>query len=240
MQPHLMADETYYDFFPAKYITQYLERFVDTKVYADKSLRQRIIFHSPVKEIEQNKEGGWHILRSDKQRLSTRKLVVAAGLTSQPNFPILPGYGSFTGTILHHKEFGSSSILANPQVKHVAVLGGAKSAADIAYACAKAGRAVSWIIRASGSGPAAFASAQGIGPYKNSNELLYTRLAASLSPSVWMPRGWIERLLHGTAVGRRLVDRLWANIDADARRPADYDGRNSEKNGFSNLRPDTP
>ncbi|MCJ1435892.1 monooxygenase [Xylographa pallens] len=236
----LRGDETYYNFFPAKYVTQYLEIFADSKIYAEKSLRQRIAFNSPVKEIQKSKEGGWHVLHSDKQRLSTSKLVVAAGLTSQPNIPILPGYGSFAGNIFHHKDFGFSSILANSQVKHVAVLGGAKSAADIAYACAKAGKLVSWIIRASGSGPAAFASAQGFGPYKNSNELLYTRLAASLSPSVWMPRGWIERLLHGTAVSRRLVDRIWARIDADARRPADYDGRHNEKNGFSNLKPDTP
>ncbi|MCJ1320278.1 monooxygenase [Xylographa vitiligo] len=240
MQPRLREDETYYNFFPAKYVTQYLEMFVDNKIYAEKSLRQRIMFDSPVEEIRKNKEGGWHIVQSDTQRLTTNKLVVAAGLTSQPNIPILPGHGSFAGTILHHKDFGSSSILANAQVKHVAVLGGAKSAADIAYACAKAGKAVSWIIRASGSGPAAFASAQGIGSYKNSNELLYTRVAASLSPSVWMARGWIERLLHGTAIGRRLVDRIWAKIDTDTEGLANYDGRNTEKNGFSNLRSDTP
>ena len=240
MQPRLREDETYYNFFPAKYVTQYLEMFVDNKIYAEKSLRQRIMFDSPVEEIRKNKEGGWHIVQSDTQRLTTNKLVVAAGLTSQPNIPILPGHGSFAGTILHHKDFGSSSILANAQAKHVAVLGGAKSAADIAYACAKAGKAVSWIIRASGSGPAAFASAQGIGSYKNSNEQLYTRVAASLSPSVWMARGWIERLLHGTAIGRRLVDRIWAKIDTDTEGLANYDGRNTEKNGFSNLRSDTP
>ncbi|MCJ1284949.1 monooxygenase [Xylographa opegraphella] len=235
-----MDDETYYNFFPAKYVAQYLESFVDSKIYSEKSLRQRIKFNSPVQAIQKIKEGGWHIIISDNQGLSTSRLIVAAGLTSQPNIPNLPGHGSFTGTILHHKDFGSSSILANSRVKRVAVLGGAKSAADIAYACAKGGKAVSWIIRASGSGPAAFASAQGIGPYKNSNELLYTRLTASLSPSVWMPSGWIEHLLHGTAVGRRLVDQIWGKIDADARRAADYDGRHGEKNGFANLKPDTP
>ncbi|MCJ1395095.1 monooxygenase [Xylographa bjoerkii] len=242
MQQPQMKDETYYDFFPAKYVTQYLERFVDNKIYAGKSLRQRIIFSSPVHDVWKNKEGGWHILHSDKQSLSASKLVVAAGLTSQPNMPRLPGHDSYDGTVLHHKDFGSSSILTNPEVKHVAVLGGAKSAADMAYACAKAGKAVSWVIRATGSGPAAFASAQGIGPYKNSNELLYTRLAASLNPSVWMPRRWMESLLHGTAVGRQLVDRIWAKIDADARRPADYDGRwrHSVSSGFANLKPDTP
>ncbi|MCJ1404896.1 monooxygenase [Xylographa trunciseda] len=240
IQPSLIEDETYYDFFPAKYVTQYLEKFVDSKIYAEKSLRQRIMLNSPVEKMWKTKEGGWHVMYSQKQRLSTSKLVVAAGLTSQPNMPILPGHDSFAGTILHHRDFGSSTILANPQVQNVAVLGGAKSAADIAYACAKAGKAVSWLIRASGSGPAAFASAKGIGPYKNSNELLYTRLTASLNPSVWMPKGWMESLLHGTAVGRRLVDWIWAKIDADARRPADYNGRHSEENGFLNLKPDTP
>lgn len=42
-----------------------------------------------------------------------------------------------------------------PKVQRFAVLGGAKSAADVAYASAKAGKKVHWIIRASGNGPAA-------------------------------------------------------------------------------------
>ncbi len=36
--------------------------------------------------------------------------------------------------------------------KYITVLGGAKSAAHMAYACAKAGKSVSWVIRSSGSG----------------------------------------------------------------------------------------
>ena len=104
--------------------------------------------------------------------------------------PMLPGQVSFLGAILHHKSFGSSSILSNLRVKHVAVLGDAEAAAIvIAYTCANADKAVSWFIRASGSGLAAFALAQGKGLYKNSNELLYTWLAASVNPLVWVPRG---------------------------------------------------
>jgi len=44
----------------------------------------------------------------------------------------------------------------SPIDKYITVLGGAKSAADMAYACAKAGKSVSWIIRSSGNGLAAF------------------------------------------------------------------------------------
>jgi dimethylaniline monooxygenase (N-oxide forming) len=126
---------------------------------------------------------------------------------------------------MHHKDFGSSSILADPKIKHIAVLGGAKSAADIGYAAAAAGKTVSWIIRRLGSGPGGLLPARGMGPYKNSNEVLYTRLMATLNPSLWAPQTSTARLLHRTLTGRMIVDWIWGISDANAKRQAGFKHR---------------
>ena len=127
-------------------------------------------------------------------------------------------------------------------MNHIAVLGGGKSAADIAYAAAKAGKIVSWIIRRSGNGPGHLTPAKGIGPYNNSNDLLYTRLTASLNPSIWNSQNWLSRLLHGTKIGKKAVDWIWKTYDANSRREAGYReqrGAYGAVNGFANLEPET-
>lgn len=43
-----------------------------------------------------------------------------------------------------HKEFGQSSILSDPKIQRIVVIGDAKSAADVAYTSAKAGEEVHW------------------------------------------------------------------------------------------------
>jgi hypothetical protein len=73
---------------------------------------------------------------------------------------------------MHHIDFGGSDVFTNGRLQHLVVLGGAKSAADIAYSAANAGKTVSWIIRKSGSGPAAFVNAKGIGPYRFERKLI--------------------------------------------------------------------
>ena len=232
--------ESYYGFFPAKYVTQYLEDFVDSKVYAGKSLRLRIRFDGPVKKVERNRDdGNWIVRLCDGHVLHSSRLIVATGLTSIPNMPSLPGQVNSPIPVIHHKDFGASDILSDAKIQHIAVVGGAKSAADVAYACVKAGKQVSWIIRADGSGPAAFVPAEGVGPYKNSNELLYTRLASNFSPSVWLPRNRLESVVQSTWMGRKAIDWVWEKMDANAAKQADLSGRASEDNGLLNLRPDT-
>lgn len=235
--------DTYFDYFPAKYVATYLSEYVDQQIYCGRSLRQRIVFHSRVTKIELSEaRRQWQVFCDGRtEPLLSKTLLVAAGLTSHPNMPNLPGRDAFQGTIIHHLDFAKSPILKDRETKHVAVLGGAKSAADVAYAAAKAGKTVSWIIRRNGSGPAHFAPASGVGPYKNSNESLYSRLAASLSPSIWNHQKWLPGFLHGTKIGRRAIDWIWATLDSDLRREADYHGRGDDasKNGFANLEPDT-
>lgn len=43
--------DQYYGFFPAKYATTYLESYVDDHVYNGQSLKDRIVFSSPIKKI---------------------------------------------------------------------------------------------------------------------------------------------------------------------------------------------
>lgn len=236
--------EIYFDFFPAKHITQYLSEYVDQEIFTGHTIRQRILFNSKVVKIDFCKlKRQWQILCEGVSRTYlTSKLLVAAGLTSRPNITELPGQNAFGGILIHHIEFGRSTILKDPETKHVVVLGGAKSAADMVYAAAKAGKKVSWIIRKSGSGPAHFVAAKGIRPYRNSNELLYTRLTAALSPSIWNPKNRLVRFLHGTKIGRKVIDWIWNKFDTDSRREAGFHGERGVKgykNGFANLEPDT-
>lgn len=240
--PSLKPEELYYDFFPARYVTSYLEEYVDKHIYGGLSLRERIAFNTTVSSVQRDPVSGqWALSIGERPTLFTSKLIVCSGLTSIPKMPSLPGQESYKGEIMHHKDFGSSSILSDPEVKHIAVIGGAKSAADLAYAAAKAGKTVSWIIRKSGSGPAALVPAKGIGPYKNSNEVLYTRLTATLNPSIWTPQTWLARLLHRSGIGRRIVDWIWDVQDGAVRREAGFEpGLSENRTGYQNLQPDTP
>ena len=235
------SDDVYYGFFPARYVTKYLEDYVDNHIYNGHTLRERIAFNTEVQNVQRHPKLSSWIVSTDKLPvLSTPKLMICAGLTSVPNMPSLPGQHSFKGQVMHHKDFGSSSILVDPDVTHVAVLGGAKSAADVAYAAATAGKQVSWIIRKSGSGPGGLLPAKGMGPYKNSNEVLYTRLTATLNPSMWTIRNWATRLLHRSWVGRRVVDWIWGTSDGSARREAGFKKRlSNDVTGYQNLQPDT-
>lgn len=167
-------------------------------------------------------------------------IIDASGLTSTPNVPKIPGQSEYKGTAIHHKEFGQTDILSNDQCRRIAVIGGAKSAADVAYAAAKAGKAVSWVIRKSGAGPAAFVDASGSGFYKNANESLYNRFVAPFVASLFSKRTWWVRFLHSTALGNKVLGNVWTNIDKGARGHANYDRPEGKENGFSNLKPDTP
>ena len=233
-------EQQYYGFFPAYHVTAYLERYVDNHVYDGRSLRDRIRFKCCVTRVEKLAEG-WKIYYGEKGTIVTAtRLMVATGLTSTPNMPILSNQDAFIAPIIHQKDLGQSSILASGGVTHVTILGGGKSAADISYAAAKAGKKVAWIIRKGGAGPAAQAPAKGVAVYKNVNELLYNRLSSSFSPSVFLQQSGLTKFLHRTWLGRGLTARIWAKIDKGYRKVAGYGRHDGMKMGFGQLEPDTP
>ena len=232
----------YYGFFPAQHVTKYLEDYVDKHIHNRRTLRERIAFDTTVSSVRRDSASGlWVVSTDNLPPCRTSKLMICSGLTSVPNMPSLPGKEAFKGKIMHHRDFGSSSILSDPYIKHIAVLGGAKSAADLAYAAATAGKTLSWIIRKSGSGPGALVPAAGMGPYKNSNAVLYTRLTATMNPSIWVQQTWLTRLLHQSRIGRSIVDWIWSVQDRTTRREAGFEtGPAKHRTSYQNLQPDTP
>lgn len=239
--PRPPEGEIHYEFFKAKHLTRYLEDYIDQHQFGGRSLRDRITFGFEVQRI--NKSGkSWVISGKDAQgevkTFHTSKLIVASGLTSAPIIPSLPEKEKFQGSVIHQRDFGRSAILSSLSVRHVTVLGGGKSAADMVYVSVKAGKSVSWLIRVPGSGPGYFVSPEGKGPYKNAYELGATRMAAAFTPSVFNWETWSSKVLHGTSVGRKILHSFWGAVDNQIRDAAHFD--RSAKKGFSKLTPHTP
>ena len=121
----------YFDFFEAKHTTQYLEKYTNIHSRNGQTLRDRIKFGIDVASVDK-RDGKWFIsakkIGADTlYTFSASKLVVASGMTSEPNMPVLPGKETFGGPIIHQEAFGSSKILASPDMKNITVLGGATS-----------------------------------------------------------------------------------------------------------------
>lgn len=234
-------EDRYWGFFPAKYTTQYLESYVDDHMYNGQSIRDRILFNTPVDRVEKDEDGQWIITSKETCLFRVKKLIDATGMTSQPHIPLIAGSERFQGQRLHHKDFGQSTFLQEETKMNVVVLGGAKSAADVAYASAKAGKTVSWVIRKDGNGPAAFFAPEPISKrYANSNEGFYNRFLASFLPNPFGSKGLLARVLHGTWFGRRYLKNLWDGFDKGLRGIMQYEREEGKEHGFPNLEPDTP
>lgn len=234
-------EDQYWGFFPARYTTQYLESYVDDHVYNGQSIRDRILFSTPVDGVTEDEDGQWIVHSKGTSLLRAKKLIDATGMTSQPHIPHIPGQETFQGHTLHHKDFGQSTFLKDEAKKTVVVLGGAKSAADVAYASAKAGKSVSWIIRKTGNGPAAFFAPEPTSKrYANSNEGFYNRFLASFLPNPFGSKGLPARVLHGTSFGRQYLMNIWDRFDKGLRALMDYGREERKEHGFANLEPDTP
>lgn len=234
--------ETLHELYEAKYVAEYLEKYVDRFSFQGQTLRDRITFGFTVSKIEK-KNGKWsiHGFYNESKSLAVfhaSKVMVATGLTSSPNMPLLPKQERFKGQVLHQKDFGQSSVLSSEE-KHVTVLGGAKSAADMVYASVKAGKSVSWIIRKSGSGPAAFLGSEGKGRYKNSAELGFTRIMSTFTPSYFTPQTSWARFLHKTTIGNWMVNLIWNTADKVSRDGANFDKRPNASETFKELKPST-
>ena len=211
-------DEMKNEFFDAQVITEYLEEYLDRHVYHRRSLRDRLVSGFHVETILRDGDN-WVVSghsAANRRVFQAEKLAVATGLTSVPKMPEFKGQEHFKGLIKHIEQFGSSSILSRGDCKDVAVVGGAKSAADMVYATVKAGKSVCWIVRDSGAGPAAFVSGKGKGSYKNSAELGATRIITTFSPSIYAPKNMWTAFLQRTKLGRWLMSSLWRSVDRQA------------------------
>jgi cation diffusion facilitator CzcD-associated flavoprotein CzcO len=221
----------------AKHVTNYLEDYCDNHVYDGRTLRDRIVFKCDVQSITK-KEGVWHVeavVGTVKKTVRSPKLVMASGLYTRPTMPDLPGVENFAGEVIHQKDFGRSRILEDPAVKNVVVLGGAKSAADIAYASLKAGKSVSWVLRESGFGAAVFSEPKGMLHYRNAPEIASTRLISLFTPSIFTPQNLFARLCHGTAWGRSLTRSIFTMTDKAALALGNFRAREGAREGFHKM-----
>ncbi|KAK5954136.1 hypothetical protein OHC33_004708 [Knufia fluminis] len=145
--------------------------------------------------------------------ITTGKLILATGLTSTPNFPQFPGVEKFQGPYFHAKDFARYSETVKT-ADNVVVIGGAKSAYDVAYTYADSGVQVDLIIRPDGHGPVWISN-----PYVDFGlrleKLLLVRFLTCFSPCPFGDTaglGAFRNWLHGTRIGRWLVDKFWVTL----------------------------
>ena len=103
-------------------------------------------------------QGGFDVLRPEKplpeDKIFTRRLVVATGLTSDPFLPHLDGQETFEAPLFHAKDFLQHADTVDPaKTRRATVFGGTKFAWDAAYAYATNGVQVDWVIRGNRSAP---------------------------------------------------------------------------------------
>lgn len=162
-----------------RYLIDFAERF---------GIYKRTRFNAKVEVVEPSSSGGWKLGVSEEgssESIETKKLIIASGLTSTPNVPKYPGQESFIPPFFHVKEFCVRGDVINTAKKAV-VIGGAKSAFDVAYAFVEKGDVeVDMIIRENGGGPVWL-----LPPYvtplkRKAEELLHTRFFTWFSPTPW-------------------------------------------------------
>ena len=230
-----------YDTFPAKYVNQYLEDYVQNHVYQDTPLRNRIWLNTEVTHAQKS-NGEWtlQLNGAHTQTIRCSKLAIASGLTSQPNMPDFTRHSHCTTPMLHHRDFGthSEAILSmSSPYKHITVLGAGKSAADMIYASIKAEKHVNWIIRTSGEGPGIFVHPAVTGRYRNAVEVGATQNATKLNPSGFHPILPEAQSMHRLISGREILDEKLFAADRRYKAWANYREREGALPGFRELEP---
>ncbi|KAH7394161.1 flavin-binding monooxygenase-like protein-like protein [Phaeosphaeria sp. MPI-PUGE-AT-0046c] len=204
---------------PAGKMLEYLQAFVEQS-----GISGFIRLKTSVQVVEKV-EDGWKLqcLSSSDGKtssLTTPKLVIAVGNTNKPKMPRYEASPAFESPILHSRDFPAQfQAIVKPDA-HTLVVGGGKSALDVAYACAQQANAtVTMLIRPSGIGPH-WVSPSHVTPFGLWLEkLVFTRLVDLMSPCPWAPKngaeGWFRSFLHGTWIGRKVVGAFWKILGDD-------------------------
>lgn len=216
---------------PGHLLHNYLEKFAEHF-----GVTRRIRFNTKVELVEESDDGQWILtLRqknaADSTKVIAKRLIVATGMTSNPNFPAISGATEFKAPLFHAKDFLQQKDILQT-AKRVVVYGGAKSAWDAVYAYASSGVSVDWVIRESGRGPC-WMVPPFVTPLKIWIEkLVVTRLLTWLSPCVWGARdGYeaIKNLIHTSLPGKWIVSNFFGFLGQDTLMSNNYDGHSETK-----------
>ncbi|KAF6256154.1 hypothetical protein COO60DRAFT_1640917 [Scenedesmus sp. NREL 46B-D3] len=124
------------------YVQAYAEHF---------GLLQHIRFRCQLLRLQPAPQGGWAIIYLDRvsgllQVVAADVVVMATGTHAAPNVPVYKGMQHFRGLQLHSSDLTDASLLAG---KHVVVVGGGRTALDLAAMAAARQQAarVTWLYR---------------------------------------------------------------------------------------------
>ncbi|MCJ1320380.1 hypothetical protein MMC15_005718 [Xylographa vitiligo] len=224
---------------PGTVIHEYMEQFVDWA-----GLREHLRLRTRVLGAEETEGGkGWVVQcletgedgTQKNYEIRCEKLVVATGLTCVPMPIRFAGQENFDAPIVNFASLAkvAKTLVADENVKHVTIYGGSKAAHDCVNMFAQAGKRVTWVIRCSGHGPSWMAPAYVyLGPFRCWLEkLTTTRFFTWLSPCVWGDAdgfGWIRGYLHGTKLGRKVVDGFWGTLSEETLKQTGLSDGNEE------------
>ncbi|KAJ5612089.1 hypothetical protein N7510_005283 [Penicillium lagena] len=209
---------------PGEVIQQYMEAYAAHFDFAD-----RIRLEHRVESARHNLDGTWQLamLHGGKTTIiETTKLIVATGITSQAYLPTFSGQASFGAPLFHCRDLLQNETKIFQPGQRATVFGGTKSAWDAAYACATAGMQVDWVIRESGHGPVWMAPPYVTPLKKWLEKLVTTRFLTWFSPCIWGDADGYTRVrsfLHGTWLGRKIVDSFWSVLANDVVQLNGYD-----------------
>ncbi|KAJ6569445.1 FAD/NAD-P-binding domain-containing protein [Mycena capillaripes] len=197
---------------------QYMQEF------ADRFLPGKIMFDNEILNIRREEDSSsWIISVQNRttgasQSLHFSKVVLCTGGTSKP---MIPEYLSsstaqkvdFKASIIHSAHFGArlEEILSKISPKSAAVpgsivvVGGGKSAQDISACLASEGRDVTIIYEKTDAFTA--------GAHPLPDFMRKSRMLSLLSPHIHL-RTWLERFLHTTWLGSKIVHGNWDGIIA--------------------------
>lgn len=209
---------------PGHVVQSYLESYADHFQFTN-----RIRLDTRVRSAEHKPDGSWLLAVSrpgGEVTIATKKLIMATGITSEPYLPSFQGQEDFSAPLFHCRDLLQYDKVIQPD-RRVAVFGGTKSAWDAVYACATSGMQVDWIIRESGHGPIWMAPPYVTPLKKWLEKLVTTRLLTWFSPCIWGEAsgfgGIVRRFLHGTWLGRKIVDGFWTVLASDVLELNAYD-----------------
>ena len=157
-----------------RYLTDFAKKF---------GILSRTQFNTKIVSIEAT-ENGYRIGATGPdgdKTYETKKVIVATGLTSEPNFPQYTGRENFDAPYFHAKDFRNNSSTVGT-IDSVVVVGAGKSAYDAAYAYADAGTHVDMVVRQNGKGPIYISKPWVMGGKSRLEKLLSTRWMTWFSP----------------------------------------------------------